>query len=150
VSSNPTSITVSWKQLRTSNCRDAVLSGYRVAYRLSRTGNSFQYKYASSSATSVMVTGLHKYTQNSFRVQAYTGTKYGPLSNAMETRTRQDGIYRICSSQSFMRLILLVAQDFIKLFVYILDMYLERGTRVSYHFDVTITCSLIKSFTCFT
>jgi hypothetical protein len=38
-----------------------------------------------------MVTGLHKYTQYSFQVRAYTGTKYGPLSNAMETRTRQDG-----------------------------------------------------------
>jgi hypothetical protein len=97
-------------------------------------GGKLQYKSVSSSTTSITVTGLDKYTWYSFQVLAYTITKDGPLSEAKAGRTRQDGIYRICFSQSFMRLILLIAYRILLNYVF-LDMYLEQGQRVCYYFS---------------
>ena len=89
-----TSIRIYWKILQTSSKRlNGLLRGYKLAYRLSRTGSRLRYiNVTNPSTTSVVVRGLDKYTRYIFHVLAYT-IKDGPLSNALEAATRQDGIY---------------------------------------------------------
>ena len=69
---------------------NGVLRGYKVAYKLNRHGTKIYQNVKDSSATTTVVSGLDKYTEYSFQVLAYT-VKDGPLSNALEKRTNEDG-----------------------------------------------------------
>ena len=88
-----TSIRISWNPLsKNTKCINGVLRGYKVAYRLSSTASTLQYINVTNNATtSVLVRRLDKYTRYRFQVLAYT-VKDGPLSNALEETTLEDGM----------------------------------------------------------
>ncbi|KAK3706777.1 hypothetical protein QZH41_015342, partial [Actinostola sp. cb2023] len=86
-----TSIRVTWAPPPNTKCRNGVLRGYKVAYKLNRRGSTINYlDVKNGRATTIVVSGLVKYTEYSLQVLAYT-IKNGPLSRALVKRTKEDG-----------------------------------------------------------
>jgi len=89
------SVRVAWLPLRNSvQCRlNGVLRGYKVEYRLNRYRSGIMYQdVKGTDRTTTVVTDLHKYTEYSFRVLAYT-VKDGPWSKQVIRRTNEDGAF---------------------------------------------------------
>jgi hypothetical protein len=85
-----TSIRVTWAALPNTKCRNGILRGYKVLYRKSSGGSTVTSNIDNPNTLSKDLNFLEKYTRYRFQVLGFT-VKDGPLSNAMEKTTQQDG-----------------------------------------------------------
>lgn len=85
-----TSVRVTWKPPPDNECRNGILKGYRLRYKLLGREISKNITISNANATTYDATGLLKYRRYIFSVLAYT-VENGPWSNELTNRTGEDG-----------------------------------------------------------
>ena len=86
-----TSITITWDEVPAID-RNGIITEYEVEYNQSTFDiNTTQTVRVNSSSRMVQLTELHEYVNYSIQVRAYTGVGFGPYSDDIYERTREDG-----------------------------------------------------------
>ena len=91
VAASSTSIQVTWDEVPAID-RNGIITEYEVEYNQSTFDiNTTQTVRVNSSSRMVQLTELHEYVNYSIQVRAYTRVGFGPYSDDIYERTREDG-----------------------------------------------------------